>query len=310
MARLSTAACSLLALTGALALAACNSQNNDANQAGAANDAAIANDMIAANAQAAVAPEDLPLPAGDAAVVEDASTAPAIQVVEVPAPAPSLPADEAAPLTDAASTERLIDAGTGITRVQQADGWAWMQGGQIIRTASADGHRVSYFRRGSTTPYFVQQDGRGYGYSNGRISHEYDGRGRPQTPDAQHQREAQQLADQARQQHQRAQQASRTAPHIDRGRNDHQPADRNPPRPSPSPSQDHGSGSAHGQPGDQRGDNHSGANGERNWPDHNGNGNAAGAQGRGDSHPTPPTDRTDRYGNHGDSQSNQTAPRH
>jgi hypothetical protein len=160
-------------------------------------------------------------------------------------------------LTDALAAEQLIDAGAGITRVQQAEGWAWMQNGQIIRTASADGHRVSYFKRGSTRPYFVQQDGRSYAYDNGRVAHEYDDRGRVQAPDAQHQREAQQFADQAHQQHDRAQQASKTAPHIDRGR-DHgtgaAPTTSHSPQPQPS-TNDH-SGYDRGHDNNDRGTSH------------------------------------------------------
>lgn len=135
---------SLTALAAALALAGCNKADSGANTLAADNIAATVD-----NEAAAVPPEDLPLPAGDDAVVEDESTAPAIQVVTVPAPAPSTPAADSAPLTDAIAAEQVIDAGAGITRMQQADGWAWLQDGQIIRTASADGHRVSYFRRGS-----------------------------------------------------------------------------------------------------------------------------------------------------------------
>jgi hypothetical protein len=203
----------LLALGSALALAACSGGHDDA-----ANTVA-ANDMAAADAQAAaVAPQDLALPAGDNAVVEDAATAPPIQVVSVPTPAPAASGSEVAPLTDALAAERLIDAGSGIVRVQQRDGWAWLQNGQIIRTASADGRRVSYFHRGDSTPYFVQQDDRGYGYAGGRVTHQYDDHGRVQQPDAQRQREAQQIADTAHRQHDSAEQASRTAPHIDRSR--------------------------------------------------------------------------------------------
>jgi hypothetical protein len=237
---------SLLALAGALALAGCNKADTGANTAAAVNLAAATD-----NEAAAMPPEDLPLPAGDNAVVEDESTAPAIKVVTVPAPAPSAPAADSAPLTDAIAAEQVIDTGTGITRVQQADGWAWLQDGQIIRTASADGHRVSYFRRGSTAPYLVQQDGRTYAYANGRVSHEYDDRGRSRTPDAQHQHEAQHYADQARQQHDRAKQASKTAPHVDRSRGHDDrgtSADRTPPRPQPSSTPDRRPGD-HGRPG-------------------------------------------------------------
>jgi len=215
MMRLSIAGGSLIALGAALALAGCGSNGAQNNQAAAANELALDN-MAMDNGTAAVPAADVPLPAGDNAVVEDASTAPPIQVASVPAPAPTTSAVEAAPLTEATATEQMINAGTGITRVQQPDGWAWLQKGQIIRTASADGRRVAYFHRGDATPYFVQQNGRGYAYSHGQPMHEFDAHGRISTPDAQQQHEARDLADAARRRHDSAQQASRTAPHVDR----------------------------------------------------------------------------------------------
>lgn len=236
MTRLSIAGGSLITLGAALALAGCGSKTPAANEAAADNNVAAI-----ANGAAALPPEDVPLPAGDNAVAEDESTAPPIQVVTVPTPAPAAPAADTAPLTDAIAAERAIDAGTGITRVQQADGWAWLRNGQIIRTASADGHRVSYFRRGSATPYFVQQDGRGYAYDNGRPTHEYDAHGRIIKPDAQRQREARDLADAARRRHDSAQQASRTAPHVDRShrRQPYRERGLDHPTPTPTPSADH-----------------------------------------------------------------------
>lgn len=210
---------SLVAMAAMLTLGACSSPKSDANQAGA-------DDTTATVTNDAVPAADLPLPAGENAVAEDESTAPAIEVVQVPTPAPTVSAADAAPLTDALAAEQLIAAGTGITRIQQADGWAWMRDGQIIRTASRDGHRVSYFRPGSTQPYYVQQDQRGYSYDNGRVAHEYDDRGRPQAPTAQHQREAEQVATDATRDHDRAQQVSRTAPHVDRSHDQPARADR------------------------------------------------------------------------------------
>jgi hypothetical protein len=223
---------SLLAVAAILALAGCKAPTGAGNDQ-AANEVSVANDM----GDAALAPDSLPLPAGDSAVVEDGDTAPPIQVASVPAPAPAIAAADAAPLSDAVAAERLIAAGRGIKRVQQADGWAWMQDGQIIRTASADGRRVSYFRHGTTAPYLVQQDGRSYSYANGRLSREYDDHGRPQAPDAQHRNEAQRFADEARRQHDRAQRASQTAKPIDRshdhGNDGHHGTGRVTPQPTP-----------------------------------------------------------------------------
>jgi hypothetical protein len=241
MTRTSIAGGSLVALGAALALAGCGSKTTPA-----ANEAAADNGVAAVdNSTAAVPPEDVPLPAGDNAVAEDESTAPAIQVVTVPTPAPTAPAAETAPLTDAIAAEQAIDAGTGITRVQQADGWAWLQNGEIIRTASADGHRVAYFRRGATTPYFVQQDDRGYAYDNGKPTHQYDGHGRVAAPDAKSQAEARDLADAARRRHDSAQQASRTAPHVDRSHVE-PPHGQQPQSPAPTPSPSVGHDDHHG----------------------------------------------------------------
>ena len=223
MATLKIAGGSLLALGAALALAGCGSQNNAAANQAAANEAAIDNSAVATDNTAAVPPEDVPLPAGDNAVSEDESDATPIAVATVPTPAPTTPAADIVPLNDAIAAEHLIDAGTGITRIHQGDGWAWMQNGQIIRTASADGHRVAYFRGGSTTPYFVQDHDDSYAYSNGKPTHQYDSHGRAVTPDAQHQQDARNLANTAHQQHDHAQQASRTAPHVDHSP-DHPPA--------------------------------------------------------------------------------------
>ena len=231
MTKLTIAGGSLVALSAALALTGCGSKTTPA-----ANEAAAGNNIAAVdNGMAALPPEDVPLPAGDNAVAEDESTAPPIQVVSVPTPPPAAPAADVAPLADATAAEQAIATGNGITRVQQADGWAWLQNGEIIRTASADGHRVSYFKRGSTTPYFVQQDGRGYAYQNGRPTHEYDDHGRVTSLDAQQQREARDLADAARRRHDSAQQASRTAPHVDRSHGRQPSRDRGLERPTPTP---------------------------------------------------------------------------
>jgi hypothetical protein len=284
---------SVLAMSAMLALAGCNSPTGAANDQ-VANEVSVSNDM----GDTALAPESLPLPAGDTAVVEDAGTAPAIQVASVPAPPPAIAPADAAPLSDAVAVERLIAAGRGIKRIQQADGWAWMQDGQIIRTASADGHRVSYFRRGTTAPYLVQRDGRSYSYANGRLSREYDDRGRPSAPDAQHRNEAQRFADEARRQHDRAQRASQTAKPIDRshdhGNDGHHGAGQ--PTPQPSPTSTPGRDGGHDRDGHATGyDRHAGAS-DRGSSRH---GSTSGRDG---------ADRHDRDARD-DSQTNQMSPR-
>lgn len=234
---------SVSALAAALALAGCGTPSTPANNSVDNQTAAgLDNGMAADNA--------IDETNTIATTVEDESAAPPVEVVTVPAPAPTTPATEAAPLGDAAAIEQAITAGTGITRVRQPDGWAWMRDGHIIRTASSDGRRVSYFRNGSDTPYLVQDGDHSYAYSSGRITHEYDSHGHASVPDANHQREAQQLADDARHHHDSADQASRTAPHVDRngrqtggqqnnrGTADHQtpsPDDGHHSRPTPTP---------------------------------------------------------------------------
>src|SRR5690242_321972 len=135
MPRPTTTAVSALALGSALLLAGCNTPpaGNDA----AVQNVAMANDMTAdalANANEQ--------PAATTTTVEDEASAPAVEVVDVPTPAPAMPASAAAPLEEAAAIEQAISTGTGITRVRQPDGWAWMRDGHVIRTASGDGHRV------------------------------------------------------------------------------------------------------------------------------------------------------------------------
>lgn len=200
MRRRSQTTASLAVLAAALTLAGCNKQPT------ASDDTATstANEDASATGNVDTGTSD------DGAVVAQESAAQPIEVDAVPAPAAAVPTAEAAPLADASSAARAIADSTGITRVQQDGGWAWMQDGYVIRTASSDGHRVSYFHHGDNTPYLVQDNGHTYAYAGGRVTHEYDEHGRVSAPDAAHRGEAQQLSDQAHQQHDRAQQARRS----------------------------------------------------------------------------------------------------
>ena len=203
MRRRSPTTASLAVLAAALMLAGCNKQPAASDTAATS----IANDDASATGNVDTGTSD------DGAVDAQESAAQPVQVDAVPAPAAAVPAAAAAPLADASSAAKAIADSTGITRVQQDGGWAWTQDGYVIRTASSDGHRVSYFHHGDKTPYLVQDNGHSYAFESGRVTHEYDGHGRVSAPDAAHRGEAQQLSDQAHQQHDRAQQASRSTSH-------------------------------------------------------------------------------------------------
>lgn len=202
-----------LALAAPLALAACNQPTSGAND-DTAN--AIAAGMTA-NEEAAAADTD----------TDTADVPPAIAAPAVPADAP---AEQAVPLTEAAEAAATIASDPTVTRVEWGDGWAWKRDGQIVRTASRDGKRVSYFHPGTDHPYLVQDGGESYGYDdNGRLAHVYDHNGRPGAPSAAQRGDADRLNTQARQDRDHA----RTAP-------PHQAPDRKPPpRPAPSGSRGH-----------------------------------------------------------------------
>ena len=112
------------------------------------------------------------------------------------APAGTPPAD-AAPLTQAAQIATEVDSAPDVERVPYQGGWAWRRHGQILRTSSRDG-RISYFRPGESTPFFVQQGEQSFAYAGGRPRRAYDrgGHAAPLAPDRQS--EAQRLADQSR----------------------------------------------------------------------------------------------------------------
>lgn len=168
------------AATGAILLAAgCSAPSTTNDQIGAEN---AAGNELAVNE-----------PGGD----ENASEA----VVAV-APPPSAPAglssDDAAPLRQAAQVASQIDSAADVERVPFEGGWAWRRRGQILRTSSRDGRRVSYFRPGETAPFFVQQGEESFAYSGGHARRAYD-RGGHAAPVAPARRgDAERLADQSR----------------------------------------------------------------------------------------------------------------
>lgn len=231
------AALPLLSLAAALTLSACGSQSVPNSQDGAANDFGIENGQT----ENAAAPEA------------------AAAVPSVPAPAKGAASADIAPLTEAAATSAAIDSGgDAIARVAQPDGWAWMQRGQIVRTASRDGSRVAYFHRGEAKPYLVQQGEKAYTYSGDRVAHVFGRDGKPRAPDENAKRQADQLDRQARDDHDHAGKASPPDENRDHGTNasgrdgprDHRPDTQPSPTPTPTPT-DTPRGSRHGNGSDR-----------------------------------------------------------
>lgn len=153
----------------------------------------------------------------DAADVADTAPAPAesvdrvVEVVSLPAVPAAAAGDDVAPLAEVAAVEEVIEHDAAVTRVRHGDGWAWLRDGQIIRTASTDGRRVSYYRRGASTPYLVQDEDRTFAYRNGAVSREYDRDGRARAPGEDDRRRGRDLAQAAEREHDRAQEAAREA---------------------------------------------------------------------------------------------------
>lgn len=208
------------ALAATMALAACNSAPTTTDNAMVNADDAAALDNAAFD---------------EAPVVEnvaDADTA-AVEIAAVPRPAAGTPPAEAEPLADAAVIEDEIRAGNGVQRIRYGEGWAWMRGGRILRTADRDGRNISYFRPGDDKPFFVQRGDHGFAYRDGRPVREFDRDGRPRAPDADRTREADEAAAHARDQRDRAERAREYA-RPGRDRHDGRPDAT--PTPSPSPS--------------------------------------------------------------------------
>jgi hypothetical protein len=142
-----------------------------------------------------------------------AGTEPAVvQVVPVPTPPADAPAPDAAPLKEAAATTAAIDQGSDVERIPYQGGWAWRRSGQIIRTASADGRRVSYFHGGETTPYLVQDGDRAFAYNSGQVQRGYDDHGRTVQVDQSRRQQGQQLVRQSTQERQAAKKAAAEHP--------------------------------------------------------------------------------------------------
>lgn len=132
-----------------------------------------------------------------------------VELVGLP-PAPAgAPAADTAPLAQAAQIADEIEGGTGVERVPFEGGWAWRRDGRIVRTASRDGRRVSYFRPGESAPFLVQQGDETFAYQGGRPQRAFDRRGRAAAVPPQRQAEARRLVDQSTRERGQAEQAPR-----------------------------------------------------------------------------------------------------
>lgn len=228
MIRPSLLAPSLLVLT-ALGLAGCN-------KAPETTDNAMVNLGDAADLNGAAFNADAP-------VIEDANDEPpAVAVAAVPKAPAGAPAADAAPLTEAGMIEEDIRAGRDIERVRYGDGWAWTRGGKILRTADRDGQNVAYFRGGEDRPFFVQREGRAYAYQGAKPTRVWGTDGKVRAPDSDRTREAEQAAEEARTQHDRATQARDDARSRgdDRHGKSHDATPTPTPTPAASPTPDHG----------------------------------------------------------------------
>lgn len=209
-------AAAALLLAGA-ALAGCkNTPSTADNQSSPVNES-VANESALANAETGTEP---------------AAEADAVTVADVPAPASGTSGSAAAPLMDAALIAQQIQRGSGVERVRHGDGWAWKRNGEILRTASADGRDVAYFRPGEDQPFLTQHGDRAYGYAGGKVTRSFDAKGRAQQPDASAEREAKSLADTAK--HDRDEAGRSPAPDERQAG----PRDRATPTPTPSPKAD------------------------------------------------------------------------
>jgi len=120
----------------------------------------------------------------DPADSAEAQQARADQLARADVARPPVAADEAnqseaAPLDDAGEIASEIESNTAIGRVPVDGGLAWLQDGEVVRTASSDGARVAYFHPGEERPFLVQGRDVAIAYRDGRPALAYDGGGRP-----------------------------------------------------------------------------------------------------------------------------------
>ena len=119
------------------------------------------------------------------------------EVARPPEIAEEASAVEAEPLNDAGEIASEIESNTLIGRVPVEGGLAWLQDGEVVRTASEDGRRVAYFHPGENRPFLVQDGRLAFAYRNGRPQLAYDGDGRPARVSDRARQDAERLAAQS-----------------------------------------------------------------------------------------------------------------
>ena len=112
---------------------------------------------------------------------------------------------EAEPLNDAGEIASEIESNTMIGRVPVDGGLAWLQDGEVVRTASADGRRVAYFHPGEERPFLVQRGELAFAYRDGRPQLAYRD-GRPARVPDRARGEAERLAAESHREHEAAEQ--------------------------------------------------------------------------------------------------------
>ena len=105
---------------------------------------------------------------------------------------------EAEPLNEAGEIASEIEGNTMIGRVPVEGGLAWLQDGEVVRTASHDGQRIAYFHPGENRPFLVQKGERAFAFREGRPQLAYDDDGRPARISGAARAEAERLAAVAR----------------------------------------------------------------------------------------------------------------
>lgn len=101
------------------------------------------------------------------------------EVARPPAVAEEATRVQAEPLNDAGEIASEIESNTMIGRVPVEGGLAWLQDGEVVRTASQDGRRIAYFHPGENRPFLVQAGQQAFAYRDGRPQLAYDRDGRP-----------------------------------------------------------------------------------------------------------------------------------
>ncbi|HYD12313.1 MAG TPA: hypothetical protein VEC11_05660 [Allosphingosinicella sp.] len=118
-------------------------------------------------------------PTGDRAGPSSGPELAKAEIARPPAVSEEANAAEAEPLNDAGEIASEIESNTLIGRVPVDGGLAWLQDGQVVRTASQDGRRIAYFHPGENRPFLVQRGERAFAYRDGRPQLAYDDDGRP-----------------------------------------------------------------------------------------------------------------------------------